>query len=83
MKSAFTYNIIALRKNAKYTQKYVADKIGMTYGAYVYCERGNFPEKFEQFINLCKLYNVDANKLLGIEKNIIYPELNNNKENNV
>ena len=50
--NTFTKNIIMLRKENKYTQKYVAAQVGMTYSAYIYCERGNFPEKYEQFINL-------------------------------
>ena len=72
----FTKNLIELRKQHNYTQRYVAQQVGMTYSAYIYCERGNFPEKYEQFINICKLYNIDSNKLLGIEVKYNYPENN-------
>lgn len=71
----FTKNVRELRLKNGYTQKQVAEKIGMTYYAYKYCESGNFPEEYEHFINICKLYNIDANTLLGIKTNYVYPEI--------
>ena len=73
----FTKNLKTLRLQNGYTQKQVAEKVGMTYSAYKYCESGNFPEKYEQFINICRLYNIDSNKLLGIEIMYDYPKFLN------
>lgn len=60
--------IFELMKNNRISSKQFADSIGV--GAGVVCnwinERSN--PKIECVIKICEIYNVDANWLLGIQK---------------
>ena len=56
------------RKIAGYTQKQVADKMLMTQQQYSRFENGIFELNYEQFVYLCKLYDVSADYLLGLEE---------------
>lgn len=74
MKSTFSTKIVELRKNKGYTQKHVAAQIGMTTRQYAYMESGHFNCNYNQLINLCKLYSISADELLGISVELIFPE---------
>ncbi len=55
------------RKNRGFTQKEVASKLLMTQQQYSRFECGVFELTYEQFIFLCKLYDVSADFLLGLK----------------
>ncbi len=56
------------RKSASYTQKQVAEKLFMTQQQYSRFENGIFELNYEQLIFLCRLYDVSADYVLGIEE---------------
>ncbi len=58
-------NLREIRKQYGYTQKYVADKIGITYQAYQAYERGVTVPTLQNFIKLAKLFDVSYDELLG------------------
>lgn len=66
----FKNRLIELRKNKKWYQTDVAEKIGVaraTYGAY---EQGNRQPDFETLERLADLYNVSVDYLLGRDNRI-------------
>ena len=56
------------RKIAGYTQKQVAEKLLMTQQQYSRFENGIFELNYEQIIFLCKLFDVSADFLFGLEE---------------
>ncbi len=56
------------RKISGYTQKQVAEKMLMTQQQYSRFENGIFELNYEQLVFLCKLYDVSADYILGIEE---------------
>lgn len=56
------------RKISKFTQKQVAEKLLMTQQQYSRFENGIFELNYEQLVFLCRLYDVSADYLLGIEE---------------
>ncbi len=56
------------RKISGHTQKQVAEKMLMTQQQYSRFENGVFELNYEQLIFLCKLYDVSADYILGIEE---------------
>lgn len=72
-KTIFSEKLVELRKQNKYTQKFVAEKLGLTKRQYGYLEYGNFTCDYYHIIELCKLYNVSADYLFGIEYNLKFP----------
>ena len=74
-KSKFAEKIIELRKEHKYTQKHVAQEIGLTTRQYQYLESGHFTCKYENLVRLCKLYGVSSDELLGIGIILVYPDV--------
>lgn len=74
IKNNFSEKIKELRLRYKYTQKYIAKYLGITARQYQYCERGHIPSEYNIIIKICKLYDIDANELFGIEKINIYPK---------
>ena len=56
------------RKNLGYTQKQVAEKMLMTQQQYSRFENGIFELNYEQIVILCKLYDISADYLLGLEE---------------
>ena len=57
-------NLKDLRKQFGYTQKYVAEQIGITFQSYQHYEWGLTVPTLQNFINLAKLYDVPYNELL-------------------
>ena len=55
------------RKIAGYTQKQVAEKMGMVQPSYIKYELGKLELDYQKMIFLCKLFDVSADYLLGLE----------------
>ena len=73
-KNNFSEKLKELRLKNKYTQKFVADFLGLTQRQYQYCEQGHIPSQFDVVIKMCRLYDIDANELFGIGKMNKYDE---------
>ncbi len=56
------------RRAAGYTQKQVATQLLMTQQQYSRFENGIFELNYEQIIALCKIYDISADFLFGLEK---------------
>lgn len=56
------------RKAAGYTQTQVAKMLYMTQQQYSRFENGIFELNYDQLIYLCKLFDISADYLLGIDK---------------
>jgi transcriptional regulator with XRE-family HTH domain len=54
-----------LREKERYSQKEIADKIGMSSGGYQKIEYGDRDPKLDVLVKLCDIYEVDADFLLG------------------
>ena len=57
-------NLKDLRKQFGYTQKYVAEQLGIIYQSYQHYEWGLTVPTLQNFIKLAKLYNVSCDDLL-------------------
>lgn len=57
-------NLKNLRKQFNYTQKYVAEQLGITYQSYQAYELGVTVPTLQNFIKLAKLYSVAYEELL-------------------
>ena len=57
-----------LREDNDYTQSYVADYLGTSQTMYARYERGANEMPIRHLIKLCKLYNVSADHILGLNK---------------
>lgn len=55
------------REKAKYNQKELAEKIGVTFAAYNNYETKNAQPKFETLIKLAEILGTDVNTLVGFE----------------
>lgn len=58
-------NISELRKLYNYTQRFVAERLGITYQSYQAYERGITVSTLQIFIKLAKLYDVSCDELLS------------------
>lgn len=56
------------RKNAGYTQKQVAEQLGMKQPNYAKYEAGTIELDYEKLIFLCKLFHVSSDYLLGLDE---------------
>lgn len=56
-----------LREDHDYTQKYVASILGTSQTMYARYERGANELPVRHLITLCRLYNVSADYVLGLE----------------
>lgn len=72
-KNNFSEKLKELRFKNKYTQKFVAEFLGLTQRQYQYCEQGHIPSQFDVVIKMCAMYDIDANELFGIKKKNEYP----------
>lgn len=79
-KNNFSEKLKELRLKNKYTQKFVAEFLGLTQRQYQYCEQGHIPSQFDVVIKMCAIYNIDANELFGIWKEIKYPSIIDKKD---
>ena len=57
-------NLRDLRKQYGYTQKYVAEQLGIVYQSYQHYELGLSTPSLQHFIMLAKLYDVSYEDLL-------------------
>ena len=55
-----------LREDSDYTQEYVAHYLGTSQTMYARYERGANELPLHHLINLCKLYNVSSDYMLGL-----------------
>ena len=60
-------NLKRERKIKGYTQKEVAEKMGMTQQQYSRFENGIFELNYSQIVFLCKLYDITPNELFETE----------------
>ena len=58
-----------VRKNKSFTQKQVAEAIGITYDTYQSYELGRVTPSVERLIDFCKLFQVSSDYILGLEIN--------------
>ena len=58
-----------LREDSDYTQEYVAHYLGTSQTMYARYERGANELPLHHLINLCKLYNVTSDYMLGLSNN--------------
>ncbi len=58
-----------LRQDSDYTQDYVAHYLGTSQTMYARYERGANELPIRHLIALCKLYNVSADYILGLDSN--------------
>lgn len=72
-KNNFSEKLKELRLKNKYTQKFVAEFLGLTQRQYQHCEMGHIPSQFDVVIKMCAMYDIDANELFGIKKKNEYP----------
>ena len=61
----FTKIIKELRVQYNYTQKYVAQKLGISYQSYQAYELGITVPTFQNFLKLANLYDVSLDYLVG------------------
>ncbi len=64
---ALSKNLTELRKQYGYTQKEVAERIGITYQSYQAYERGIAVPTLQNFVKLANMYEVSCDELLGIK----------------
>lgn len=82
IKNNFSEKLKELRLKNKYTQKFVAEFLGLTQRQYQYCEMGHIPSQFDVIIKICAMYDIDANELFGIREAFIYPDVGIKKQIN-
>lgn len=63
--SNLSENLVELRKLYGYTQKAVAEKLGIAYQSYQAYERGVAVPSLQNFIKLAKIYDVSCDELLS------------------
>ena len=61
----FSKNLKDLRKQYGYTQKFIAEKLGITYQSYQAYELGISLPTFENFIKIADLFDVSLDYLAG------------------
>ncbi len=61
----FPKRLKTLRTKNKYTQKYVADKLGISYKSYHSYEQGHSIPKLKNAIKLAKFFKVSMDFLFG------------------
>lgn len=64
------------RKKVKLTLQQVADRLNTTHATISRYENEKNKPDPETLAALCKLYNVSANYILGLDKNLPHPEDN-------
>lgn len=64
-KEKFSRNLRIARKNKKYTQQYVADKLGISRTNITKYENGTLEPNIQMIVALSELYDVSVNWLFG------------------
>lgn len=67
----FEIRLRELRKQEKLTQKELAIKLKTTDDSIYSWEKGRSQPEIEQIRNICKIFNVSANYLLGLKMNLM------------
>ncbi|WP_074792244.1 helix-turn-helix domain-containing protein [Pseudobutyrivibrio ruminis] len=62
----YTKRIRDLREDSDYTQEYVASVLGISQTMYARYERGANELPIRHLIELCKLYKISADYILGL-----------------
>lgn len=66
--SIFSENLRELRKEKNLTQKEIAELLYTTTPTYSHWENGYQEPNIETIVNICRLFNVSADYLLGVEE---------------
>ncbi len=64
----------ALREDKDKTQSEIADLLNVSQSYYSKYEKGKRQLPIHHLVTLCKYYNVSADYILGLPKNMKYPE---------
>jgi len=70
---AFFDKIRELREDRDFTQKEIADMLGITRQQYQLYESGNRQFKIEHIVKICKFFGVSADYILELPKNLKWP----------
>lgn len=62
----YTERMKQLRKECNYTQKYIADYLGVLESTYADIENGKAEVYVDDVVKLAKLYDVDMNYMCGV-----------------
>lgn len=63
-----------IREDRDLTQAFIAKKLNIKQNAYQQYESGKRNIPYQAIIKLCLFYNVSADYILGLPKNMPYPE---------
>ena len=66
--TAFSQKLKELRQEREYSQKQVADKLGIAVSTYANWEQGRREPKICDIYNLLTVFEIEANELFEIEK---------------
>ena len=67
--NSFRYNLVITRKRRNYTQRQMADFIGVTESCYAHWEQGRNEPSIDFIIRICKVLQVSADEILGVNEN--------------
>ena len=73
MKINFGEKIKKLREDCDLNQTQLGSKVHMTQRKISYIENGKYEPSIEDIAELCKFFNISADYLLGLPKNMNYP----------
>lgn len=68
MQKAYFQRLRKLREDRDYTQKQIADMLGVAQSTYSQYELGRRALPIELFVKLCRFYKVSADDILGLKK---------------
>jgi len=66
--TAFSQKLRELRQEREYSQKQVAEKLGVAVSTYANWEQGRREPKICDIYNLITVFEIDANELFELEK---------------
>jgi transcriptional regulator with XRE-family HTH domain len=67
MKTIFAIRLKELRNEKNFTQRKIAELMNVSQVSYLHWEQGKTQPDIENIIKLCKLFDVSADYLLGLE----------------
>lgn len=73
MKNNFGEKIKKLREDRDINQTILGDAVHMTQRKISYIENGKYEPSIEDIVELCRFFNISADYLLGLPKNMNYP----------